>query len=201
MQTLSASGRGVWSALSEFTKAYLVARAADAIFLGEDVANATFPELHGCEIIVGSVKELYRHKEQSEEEKWRKEERERIERECEGKVALISPKPPACLEPKVLKGSESEKARGACIRQLSQDENARRVAATIDVFAVFCKRLAQPENHIKGRCANTRTEADMVNEMARELVGLPNHMAYARVVQGAGGEQGTWKGEMRTERI
>lgn len=88
----------------------------------------------------------------------------------------------------MLTSSEIQEIKRACVKELSQDQNTRRVAATIDEFAVFCELLAQPDNRIKGRYANTRTEADMVNEMARVLTDLQDYTAYAKVRRAQAGE-------------
>ena len=41
---------------------------------------------------------------------------------------------------------------------------------------------------------NTRSEADMMGEVVRQLTSLPKYTAYARVLQG----QKVWKGEIKT---
>jgi hypothetical protein len=46
------------------------------------------------------------------------------------------------------------------------------------------------------KSVRSRTEIDMVNEMSRELVGLPKYTAYARVVGEKDGE--ARKGKVRT---
>jgi hypothetical protein len=90
----------------------------------------------------------------------------------------------------------------------ASDEQIQKVAGTIDEFATFCGLLGRPENHIMvpsgqyvERQVQTRTEADMVGEMARALTALPRHQAFVKVVQQSGGEQKVWKGKIRTAKL
>ena len=73
-------------------------------------------------------------------------ERQRIEKQCAERVRKISYSPPAFLEPRMLSGSEIQEVIIACVRDLSQDLNTFRVAATIDeaVVAVLLQLASLP---------------------------------------------------------
>ncbi len=90
--------------------------------------------------------------------------------------------------------SVRETRKNACLGELFQSEEDKEKALHmlffINEFAHFCDLLSKPENHIKKltgeyvvKEAPLRTEADMVGEMRRELVGLPNFTAYAKIMQ------------------
>jgi hypothetical protein len=107
-----------------------------------------------------------------------------------------------------LSWSERQAVIAACRDECGKYEQGKAVLKVIKVFVDLCELLGKPENHIKVRSGQyvekptrSRTEIDMVNESARELVGLPKFTAYARVVQSIDGEQRVWKGKIRTERI
>jgi hypothetical protein len=70
-------------------------------------------------------------------------------------------------------------------------------------FIQVCGLLSRPENHIMVRSGqyaakqvNIRTEADMTNEMVRNLVSLPKYTAYAKILQDEGSR--VWTGKIRT---
>ncbi len=91
--------------------------------------------------------------------------------------------------------SVRETRKNACLGELFQSEEdkekALHILFFINEFAHFCDLLGKPENHIKKptgeyvvKEAPLRTEADMVGEMRRELISLPNFTAYAKIMQG-----------------
>ncbi len=94
----------------------------------------------------------------------------------------------------VLKQNEKETIRKAYFAELLQCEKGRRnglgMLVSVNEFARFCDLLSKPENHIKKPTGQyiekevpLRTEADMVGEMRRELISLPNYTAYAKIMQ------------------
>jgi hypothetical protein len=179
---------------------YLLCRAADLVSFGEMYQSLLQSAFAPYEEVVGALVSLSqdttaRH-EAAEERQAAAQEMQRIEAECAERVAKISYSPPAALSPRVLSGSEIQQVKNACVEQLQQDEMARSAAATIEDFVHFCEVLGNPENHIRiytgqyvERQANTRTYADMSNEMSQVLVGLERYSAYAKVLHEDKGEQ------------
>jgi hypothetical protein len=194
-----------WNKVSVPVRYYLLCRAADRVSFGERYSSLPQAAFAPYEEVVGALvslsKDTKARLDEAEEKEEAAREKQRIEKECAEKVGEISYSPPAILESRVLTGSEIQEIKMACVKELSQDQTTRRVAATIDEFAVFCELLAQPENRIKGRYANTRTEADMVNEMARVLTDLQDYTAYAKVRRAQAGESIVWKGKIRTIKL
>jgi hypothetical protein len=77
----------------------------------------------------------------------------------------------------------------------------KEVAESIDAVVKLSELLAKPENHLQVKSrqrgqkpVQTRTIADMVNEMEGELTELPKYTAYAKVLQG----NTVWKGKIVT---
>lgn len=82
------------------------------------------------------------------------------------------------------------------------------LVTSVDMLVELCQLLAKPENHVKvkvfqyvERQTPTRTIADMVNEMAKELSDLPRFRAYAKILK-IGGQIGeielTQKAQIQT---
>jgi hypothetical protein len=179
---------------------YLLCCAADWISFGEMYATlrpSTFtPYQEIVDALISLSQDTAALREAAEEREAAAQEMQRIEAECAERVAKISYSPPAALSPRVLSWSEIQQVKNACVEQLQQDEMARSAAATIEDFVHFCEVLGHPDNHIRiytgqyvERQVNTRTYADMSNEMSQVLVGLERYSAYAKVLQEDKGEQ------------
>jgi hypothetical protein len=98
--------------------------------------------------------------------------------------------------------SEIQKLKQLCRQKLNRaNEQTQKIVATLDEFVEFCELLTKPENHIRVRINQqvtrqvpTRTTADMINDMTRELTELPKYTAYVKVLQ----DNGIWKGKITT---
>jgi hypothetical protein len=166
----------------------------------------------GVPEVVSSMVEWLLRGEVEREEGWKKERLQRIKEAEEGErralAVMGNAQLPDNLKARVLSGNERDMLRSACRDECGRYAYGKAVLNVIKAFVYFCELLARPENHIKVRSGQfvekpvrSRTEIDMVNEMARELVGLPKYTAYARVAQNIAGEQKIWKGKIRTAKI
>lgn len=97
--------------------------------------------------------------------------------------------------------TDRDKVMLACAKELGG--RGQRALQIIQEFVGFCNLLAAPQNHITKRSGqfaakqvNIRTEADMTNEMARNLTNLPKYTAYAKILQEGGSR--IWIGKIRT---
>jgi hypothetical protein len=200
----------LWKKISAPVRCCLLCCAADRISFGDRYSSfppATFaPYEELVSALVSLSKDTTARLDEAEEKEAAAIERQRIEEECAEKVEKISYSPPEILEARELDVAQSRIVRDACIEAIKHSpKDVCETAATIDEFARFCVLLAKPENHVKVKSAQyvekqvrARTEIDMVNEMSRELVGLPKYTAYARVVGEKDGKAIVWKGKVRT---
>lgn len=124
-----------WIRSDELTRSYLLSRAWEIIYYGENIANSTFPQPRflGADLLVSALVTLLNDTEarlleakQSElDARLRKEEAEKLEeikQKCEKAIAKISHAPPDHLAPRVLNENEIEAVKVACLRELSQIE-------------------------------------------------------------------------------
>jgi hypothetical protein len=78
------------------------------------------------------------------------------------------------------------------------------IVDSIDGSTNLCGLLAKPENHLQvktrqrgQKAVQTRTIADMVDEMEGELTELPKYTAYAKVLQG----NKVWRGKIQAKKL
>jgi hypothetical protein len=201
-----------WKGLSEPKRIYLMCRAfsSDSYYLrrfGGRLPASTNVEY---ERVVEALRTLIRNdrqwREQEEERAAQAEEMKEAQENCRWKAAEIVVPPRPYLEPRVLSAAQLRAVKRACAKELAAAGETKAVAATIVDFAVFCERLAKPENHIriKGQYVEkqvrVRTEIDMVNEAARLLSSVEPHSAYVRFERKEG-RTGAWTGKVRMEKL
>jgi hypothetical protein len=112
---------------------------------------------------------------------------------------------PSRMPPRVLNSSETKAVEAACLNELNQSEEGRKALATIDEFVQFCEQLRMPENHIKvfsgqytDKQVNTYSTNEMAAQMAQELMRLPPHTAYVKMIQEVKGKQSVAISKIRT---
>jgi hypothetical protein len=206
--------REIWKACDSVTRTYLLLRVCDLLRFGEEVASVTFPHpgREEYEYMVSAIMWLYQDKQEriarEAQEKRKAEECSRIKQDCMQKIMSVSLPMPATIVERKLTATERGDVLRACEREFSESEPVKAVIEVVRQFAEFCTLLSRPENQIKvptgqyiEREVNARTEQDMVNEMARELISLPKFTAWAKMRQERDGVQVIWKGKIKTTKL
>lgn len=144
------------------------------------------------------------NKRRTKEERWRTG----VEESVRSELVTLDHDRVTELLPRRLTGSEIQSLNAACWNEISRYQPAYEMVKVIEKFVEFCELLARPENHIKvpsrryvEREVNTRTVADMTNEMAQELANLPRYTAYAKVVAETDGEERVIRTKIRTLKL
>jgi ribosomal protein L20A (L18A) len=187
-------------------------RACDLVCYGERVATFTYPQpeiraadeafvARVVEVLVTALEQASAEKRQAKAEKWRRG----VEESVRGELITLDHDKVTELLPRKLTGSEIQSLKAACWNEISRCQPVCEMVRVIEKFVEFCELLARPENHIKvpskQRVVNTRSVADMTNEMAGELANLPRYTAYAKVLAETGGEQIVLRTKIRTLKL
>jgi hypothetical protein len=189
----------VLSQCDELARTYLLARAYDLVFFGQEVANVTFPEPRMTGIqetmaaLMREVEEIVVERPMQKREKEQTEWNQRLRRPDETQaLARISYAPPEMLVARIPSISEREELKNACRAELS----GSRALQVITDFVQFCDLLREPENLVQVPSTqyietqvNTYTTQEMNNQMVKELIKLPLRTCYGKLVQEQAGSR------------
>jgi hypothetical protein len=191
-----------WTTQEQLVRLYLMSRACYLVRFCRGVADKAFPQptIQGVSSdtvssIVTSMADMLREEVLQQLDQERQSALAKLQSEARGDLCQTmrnkSPRLPAHLACRELSENESEALKRACVAELLSrpDWDGQATLAVIEEFAHFCTLLNKPENHIKiytgqyvEKQVNTRTYADMSNEMSQVLVGLERYSAYAKVL-------------------